>query len=124
METKLIEVRDIGTRVEVLAIRLGSTNEAEQFILASAGYGRGPWEFSTYVLLIDLNTPLRIWLNSTECDMAHRMTRTYPITHKELEDHWDKYQSGDVLDVQFVLGETTEPKKSDRFWDLTDSNLP
>ncbi len=40
--------------------------------------------------------------------------RTMPAAHQELIDNWDRYGSGGVLDVEFVLGETTVPKKSER----------
>jgi len=115
MEMKLIEVRDVATRLSVLAIKLGSTNEAEDFILQSAGYGSS-YEQPNYVLLVDLVSPPRIWLDYQETEYQTQGARTFSEAHKELEQNWSKYKSGDVLDVQFVLGETPKPKESDRFW--------
>ena len=115
MNTKLIEVRDRGTRVHVLAIRFSAENEAENFILSSAGYGMNNNDYREYIIMLDINTPIRVWFNSFDCEVANKYARTFPEAHKELETNWDKYQSGDVLDVQFVLKETDQPKQSDRY---------
>ena len=41
--------------------------------------------------------------------------RTMHAAHQALEADWERYASGDVLDVEFVLGETAAPKTSERF---------
>jgi len=41
MEVKLLEVRDIGTCIPLLAVRMGSDNEAEQRLLWRVGYPPG-----------------------------------------------------------------------------------
>ncbi len=41
-------------------------------------------------------------------------TRTMQIAHQWIEKNWDEAVSGQVVDVQAIIGETTEPKKSDR----------
>lgn len=34
--------------------------------------------------------------------------------HNWIIDHWQELKDGDVVDVQFILGETKEPKVSER----------
>lgn len=34
--------------------------------------------------------------------------------HLYVRDHWAELRDGDVVDVQFILGETAAPKKSER----------
>lgn len=33
--------------------------------------------------------------------------------HKYIQQHWDELQSGEVVDVEYILGETTVKKESD-----------
>jgi hypothetical protein len=40
--------------------------------------------------------------------------RTFPIAHAYIIEHWETLQDSDVVDVQFILGETTAPKVSER----------
>jgi len=34
--------------------------------------------------------------------------------HKYIKEHWDELRSGSVVDVEFILGESKEPKASER----------
>jgi hypothetical protein len=40
--------------------------------------------------------------------------RTMKEAHKYIEANFHKLETGDVVDVQFILGETKQPKKSER----------
>jgi hypothetical protein len=46
-----------------------------------------------------------------------RDTRTYRVAHEYIYDHWAELKDGDVVDVEFILGETTEKKTSERISD-------
>lgn len=39
MESKIIEIRDSGTFIPALAVRLGSSDERERYLLARSGFG-------------------------------------------------------------------------------------
>ena len=41
--------------------------------------------------------------------------RTFQIAHLWFIDHWDELKDGDVIDVEFILGESSEAKTSERF---------
>jgi hypothetical protein len=43
-----------------------------------------------------------------------RGARTKPNAHLWITEHWHEIADGDVIDVQFILGETAVPKCSER----------
>lgn len=36
------------------------------------------------------------------------------VAHKNIEEQFDHLESGSVIDVEFILGQTPAPKKSER----------
>lgn len=42
--------------------------------------------------------------------------RTMPVAHKYITEHFVEMKDGDVVDVRFILGETSEPCQSDRHY--------
>jgi hypothetical protein len=40
--------------------------------------------------------------------------RTFRAAHLYVEEHFDEIEDGAVVDVEFILGETAEPKVSER----------
>lgn len=111
MSMKILEVRDEGTFIPVLAFRFDPSNEAERYLLAMAGYGRSVEEQQNYVLLTMINGGR----GETHCDPYEWAgSRTMGIAHDYLENNWDNIQPGDVVDISFILGETKEPKSSQR----------
>jgi hypothetical protein len=40
--------------------------------------------------------------------------RTWPVAHHYIINHWHELKDGDVVDVEFILKERPEPKKSER----------
>lgn len=106
METKLLEIRDSATFMPHLAIKLTGDTMQDHFLLKRAGFGIT----ETYILFhplcsSDINYDPYNW---------QRGARTVPIAHKYVIEHWDEIKSGDVIDVQFILGETSEKKISER----------
>lgn len=43
-----------------------------------------------------------------------RSARTFPVAHDYIIKNWEKLRDGDVVDVEFILGETKVPKASER----------
>ncbi len=41
--------------------------------------------------------------------------RTMQVSHDYVEKNWDTIKSGDVIDVEFILGETKEKKISEEY---------
>lgn len=104
MIAKCLEVRDRMTFIPVVAINTAPANEGQRYLLRRAGYNA---EGAT-VILVSLN----------DCrgqnDPYEWNSRTMGSAHVYIEAHWDELNDGDVVDVEFILGETTEPKKSER----------
>jgi len=108
---KVFEVRDSGTFLPVIAIKAEPANEAERYLAARLGYGRTPTDQSRYVLMSLLcgGEPLQY--------DAHRwgsIARTRTTAHEYISEHFDELETGAVVDVEYILGETDKPKQSER----------
>lgn len=98
MKQKFVEIRDKGTFVPALAIRLAGD---DHYLARRAGYG------SPLVILVLLSTMKCAY------DPYAWGGRTYPVAHHWLQEHFDEHEDGGVVDVEFILGETSEPKRSE-----------
>lgn len=112
MTSKMIEIRDRGTFIPALAVQLEPSSEEERWLLARAGFGTTAEAQRKYILLC------RIVGGADKCttDPLHweRGTRTYHIAHEYITEHWDELVSGSVVCVEHILGQRSEPKKSER----------
>jgi len=111
MDCKTIEIRDCGTFIPALAIRLEPTNDSDNYLLSRAGFGPTPDYQCTHIILMSLNQPNRCEHNAHSWASG---SRTMPAAHQWLELHFDEIESGEVLDVEFILGERTTKKLSER----------
>jgi len=111
MTTKTFEVRDRGTFIPVLAVRLDPVDEHDVYLLRSAGYGDAE-DQRGYVILIPLTDTSKASYDIYEWRGS---CRTYPIAHKHIIDNFDALPNGAVVCVEYILGERTEPKVSQRF---------
>ena len=106
MEIKLIEVRDRGTFIPALAIRVTSTGDvAGDWLLRRGGFS--------------LNGASIILIRLTDCEAQYDpydwANRTMQTAHVWLLEHFEQIESGAVVDVEHILGETPAPKVSERF---------
>lgn len=118
IETKLFELRDRATFIPIIASLMREQEaipenpepeitDAEAFLLRRAGYS--PTDHPPLVLLARLD--------GGECHYdvyGWRNPRTWGRAHEFIIDHWTELQSGDVIDVEFILGETLTKKVSER----------
>ena len=109
IESKVIEIRDRGTMIAALAIRMLGTNPVQQYYFRRCGY---PADGTSIMLMMlsdgkATNDPYS-W---GELRMG---PRTMPVAHNWIIDHYDELSDGDVVDVQAVLNETAVPKVSER----------
>lgn len=92
MKTKLFEIRDRGTFLPAIATEL---SRFDGYLTLRAGYC-----FSSCILLGRLT-------GGTFCyDIYDWEDRTMHTAHEYIRDNWENLESGDVIDVQFILGET------------------
>lgn len=112
METKLFEVRDRMTFIPVICMKLLPENQEERYLLAMAGYGIRAEKQGEYILMSKLNE-LRFedgpWGHS-----GYPIVRTMGTAHHHIIKHWDELKTGDVIDVEFIMGDTDAPKISQR----------
>lgn len=121
MDVKLFEIRDAATFIPAMAVRLRNRNEAEFYLLRRAGYSAreigGPEEtvgtlardLEPYVILCKLDG-----VEAQYDPFAWPNQRTMGYAHQDIIKHWDELKSGDVIDVEYLNGETKEPKVSER----------
>jgi hypothetical protein len=109
MQVKLFELRDRGTLVPVVAIKIESRNEGEHYLLRRSGYELP----SDLVLMAGLNAPDRITYDPH--DWGGNGTRA--TAHDYIQKNWDKLESGQVICTEFIRGERATPKTSERFDD-------
>lgn len=112
MNTKTFEIRDKNTFIPVMAVQLEPGCEADRYLLARAGYGRKPEEQKQYYLVATLITQWG-WVDTEYDPFKWGGERTMNAAHHYIEKNWDSLESGAVVDVQFILGETAEPKVSE-----------
>lgn len=111
MEAKLFEVRDRGTLIPVLAVRLVPSSMAEEYLIARAGYGTTRDVQGRYVLVAKLNEGIT---QITYDPYAWNGSRTMTAAHRYIVEHFDELKSGDVVDVEYILGESSCPKQPER----------
>ncbi len=117
MEVKLFEIRDRGTFIPVMATRLivnelGEMGEAELWLLRRAGYNESQVLISVaepYIILCKLDG-----VEAQYDSFSWPNQRTMGNTHRHIIELWSELKSGDVIDVEFILGETQTPKESER----------
>ncbi len=113
MKSKLLEIRDAGTFIPILAVQFGSEHEAERYLASRAGYGRTSDDQRAYVFLCRIDA-----FNARSTYNPHGWpggARTMPVAHQYIIDKFDDLEPGAVVDVEYILGLTDEPKTSERF---------
>ncbi len=109
MTAKTFEILDRATFIPVLAVRLASPWEEDRYLLGRAGF-QG---LSPFVMLYRLTDNRANW-DHTVWGTPERPERTMTVAHKYIYEHFDELKRGSVIDVQAILGETKEPKESER----------
>ena len=107
MIIKMFEVRDEGTCIVVLAYRMEPENTAQQKLLERCGYGSLVVDQGQYVWLQRIDggegkgtSDVFKWGNS----------RTMHEAHIYIKKNFDSMKDGEVVDVQFINGETKVKK--------------
>lgn len=119
METKCFEIRDDGTLIAVLAIKLVTDSEAENFLLARNGFWGHPVGEEPIIV---------ISLPAMECSYSQYKwkdtSRTMKVAHAHIRENFDALETGAVVDVEFLLGERATPKIAARLAKLEVAEEP
>jgi hypothetical protein len=118
---KFFEIRDEGTMFPWMAYRLrplhdavkdGQTLENRRVLalLRRGGFGDEP---EAYIMQgtalgdeVDFHYDVFFWRSGKQGERG----RTRFFAAKYIEEHFDELESGQVIDVEFILGETAAPK--------------
>lgn len=115
MKTKCLEIRDEGTFIAVLCVDMNPEQtefdakkyRIQSYYLLREGY---PCDGRPNIAMTMLAA------NGDKCwnDPYAWGGRTRPVAHNYIIEHWNELRDGDVIDVEFLLGETKRPKVSER----------
>jgi len=104
LATKAFEIRDACTFIPVIATALLSDADEETYLLGRCGYRND----DISVMVTRLN-------DSRSANDPHDWTnRTMVVAHEYIREHFFMVETGSVVDVEFILGERTEWKVSER----------
>ena len=105
LDSKVLEIRDAGTHIPALAIRMLAKNGIQNYYMRRLGF---PPDGSCIALVMmndfDGNVDPYAWTGA----------RTMGAAHHYIYDHFDELSDGDVVDVEFILGEKPTKKVSER----------
>lgn len=102
MESKLIEIRDRGTFIPAMAVQISA---ADGYLARRAGFGTHPLVYLIHMEGERCAYDPYTWPESP---------RTMRIAHEYIERHWDELSDGAVVDVEYALDESAEPKRSEQ----------
>jgi len=102
MEIKLFEVRDSDTFIAAFGFTTDNPAPGQAQLLAREGYRDRQIMFGYLSGERPASPDPYFW----KC-------RTMSTAHNHAFVNWDRLRDGDVIDVQYILGERTEPKKSE-----------
>ena len=123
MKTKVLELRDRMTFIPLLCVdmnpdvelvnetadaeRVVATFDAQRYLLRRCGY---PCDGKPNIAITKVDA------TSDPCsnDPYSWKGRTMGTAHLYIIEHWDELKDGDVVDVEFILGERPTPKVSER----------
>lgn len=117
-QPKYLEVRDRGTCISLMAMRLNAGNEKERWLLSRAGFGEHPMHQAEYVLVgnVDGGT-FKLSFDPMEWD-----SETMRIAHMYIRKHFDSLKPGQVVDVRWIMNEIGEPCESDFYREASCAN--
>lgn len=107
MKVKCLEIRDRATFIPVICIHPVADNEEQRYLLKRDGYSASLDE--KCIIMIDHQC------RGAAYDPFDWNERTKNTAHQFIESNWDQLSDGDVIDVEFILGESTTKKASERF---------
>lgn len=105
MLAKALEIRDAGTFIPALAVDMNPANNEQRWLMDRCGY---PCDGRPNIIVTRLDGN-----GKATNDPYAWGGRTWPVAHNYIIERWTELKDGDVVDVQFILGETKEPKLSE-----------
>ena len=107
MKAKVFEIRDSATFIPVLSVDINPGDADQLYLMRRCGY---PCNGEPNVILTRLSGD-----GQATNDPYAWGDRTFSVAHDYIIKNWHSLNDGDVVDVQFILGETDKPKRSERY---------
>ena len=105
MNSKVLEIRDRITRIDVLAINCSTYDSLiERYYMRYAGFSPD----YPQVIVLRLDTM------KAQYDPDEWGGRTMPVAHTYIRDNYNSLEPGQVVDVEFILNEVDKPKVPER----------
>ena len=105
MKTIALEIRHRATFIPVMATLMEADNSSQAYLLRRAGYAAG----SNLVMLAWMGGGVK-----AEYDAYNWSVRTMQEAHKYIQENFGALIDGDVIDVEFILGEVPTKKVSEK----------
>ena len=113
MNFKILEIRDEGTHIAALAMRMQAESEIQAYYVhGRCGYPKD----GSGIVLMHLDSQ-KATVDPYDWPSMGYGQRTLPNAHHYIIEHFDELKDGDVIDVRVILGEAEKPVTSDRFYD-------
>jgi len=107
-DVKILEIHDHATFFPMLCVNLADAeNGAQYYLMRRCGY---PLDGKPNIAVCHL----RCGFDRITNDPYQWKDRTYTVAHNHIIENWETLSDGDVIDVEFILGETTTRKVSER----------
>jgi hypothetical protein len=107
MKVKLIEIRDDGTMIVALCVDMNPENDIQRDYLRRYGFACDGRPNIMITHAYGNGAP-------ATNDPYEQHGRTWRVAHHYIIEHWNELNDGDVVDVEFISGETRAPKISER----------
>lgn len=112
LDTRLLEIRDDGTHIPALAIRMVGANAVQAYYIHSrCGYPKD----GSGIVLMHLDSQ-KATVDPYAWQALGFGGRTMGNAHDFIAKNFDQLNDGQVIDVRVILGEESEPVISDRFY--------
>ena len=105
MKTITLEIRDRLIMIPAIAIKMEPSNEAQRYLMKQTGF-------------IDGHSVILMYMNDQEATTNPyawpEISRTMGVAHEYIIKHFDQLYDGQVVDVEYILGETNSPVPPER----------
>jgi hypothetical protein len=113
LTTKMIEIRDSGTFIPVIATKMVSISPDERYLLVHAGYG----EDEPLILITEIDGSSDLISHYDPDEWAWESNLTLSQAHKYIAEHFDEIPNCGVVDVEYIRGDRAQPKQPQRLTD-------
>jgi hypothetical protein len=114
VQFKILEIRDEGTHIPVMAMRMLAENDVQDYYV----HGRCGHPRDGHSIVVMHLDNMRATNDPYQWPDLGMGRRTMGSAHDYIINHFDELKDGDVVDVRVILGEAKESVPSDRYWNF------